>query len=319
MKKPRVAIIIINWNSFDYTNECLVSLSNLDYDSAEIVLVDNASGDDSLSKLKSIYPSIHYVENKENLGFTGGNNEGIIYALSKGFEYLLLLNNDTFVQSNFLSILMRAIENEPHVAAAQPKIFYNHDRSILWNAGGRYFPALTKPWVLGDGKKDGVRYNKQKEVDWITGCAFLVKSSVVKEVGMLNDLFFYGCYDDVEWSLRMTDAGYKLLYCPDSVIYHAVAVASKSENAGKEGFLKPYFHYLVNRNHWILMRLRTRFLFKITSSLFQIGKFFAFATYFIVKNRPRKLKAFAHGFIHGITKPLVSKALKHKYYIQLYR
>ncbi|NVK42263.1 MAG: glycosyltransferase family 2 protein [Oceanospirillaceae bacterium] len=319
MKNPSVAIIIINWNSFKYTDDCLVSLEELDYDSFEIVIVDNASTDNSLAKLKSKYSCLHYIENKDNLGFTGGNNEGILYALNRGFEYLLLLNNDTIVCPDFLSILIDTIKQDTTIAAVQPKIFYNYDRSILWNAGGRYIPAISHTVVDGDGKRDSEKFSKQKEVDWITGCAFLVRTSVVKEVGMLNDLFFYGCYDDVEWSLRMRGAGYRLMFCPNSIIYHDVAVASKNELEGSEGFLKPYFHYLVNRNHWILIRLNSKHLFFVTSVLFQLVKFLAFVTYFTVRNRRRKLKAAVHGFIHGITKPLVAKSLNHKHYIQLYR
>ena len=319
MKEPSVAIIIINWNCFDYTHECLVSLEKLDYAAAEVILVDNASTDDSLLKLKREHPNLHFVQNDENLGFTGGNNSGIKYALEKGFEYLLLLNNDTIVQPDFLSVLIQSIDNKAEFAAAQPKIFYNHDRNMLWHAGGIYFGIFSRPWVVGYRRKDKARYNKQKEVDWITGCAFLVKSNVVREIGATSELFFYGCYDDVEWSLRMRDAGYKLLYCPQSVIYHAVTVASKNKSVEKEGLLKPYFHYLVSRNHWILLRLRSRNVYRITSYFYQFIKFIAYTVYFIIRNRPTKLKAYLHGFIHGITKPLSSKELNHKYYIQQYR
>lgn len=319
MKKPSVAIIIINWNSYDYTYDCINSLGKIHYDSAEIILVDNASTDDSVTRLRQKFPSIHFVLNEENLGFTGGNNVGIEYALQNEYDYLLLLNNDTFVQPDFLSVLINSIDGKPEFAAAQPKIFYNHDRGMLWHAGGMYFRVISRPWVVGYRKRDKARFNKKKEVDWITGCAFLVKAQVVREVGLTSDLFFYGCYDDVEWSLRMRDAGYKLLYCPESVIYHAVTVSSKSDNPGNEGFLKPYFHYLVSRNHWFLLRLRSRHVFKFTSCFYQLIKFVLYTLYFLLRNRPKKLKAFFHGFYHGLTKSLEPKALNHKHYIQYYK
>jgi len=318
MSGSKVAIIIINWNSFGFTNDCLNSLAEMDYEGAEIVLVDNCSADDSLSRLKAAHPQLHYVENDDNLGFSEGNNSGISYALAHGFDYLLLLNNDTFVASDFLSQLMKMMEENPDAGAVQPKIFYNHDRSLIWSAGGKFSNAFTRSWTIGNNKKDTGAYDQPREIDWVTGCAFLVRSSVVKEVGALSDLFFYGCYDDVEWSLRIRKAGHRLLYCPQSVVYHAVA-ASASGTKGKEGVLRPFFHYMVNRNHLILLRLHTSTIFMVTSYIYQIIKCGGNTAYFLLRNRPRKLKAALHGFFHGLTKPLDPKALQHKHYIQRYR
>ena len=318
MAGSKVAIIIINWNSFDFTNDCLNSLSEIDYKDAEVVLVDNCSTDDSLARLKATYPDLHYVENDDNLGFSEGNNSGITYALEKGFEYLLLLNNDTFVEPDFLSKMMEVLEADAMVGAVQPKIYYNHDRQLIWSAGGKFSNAITHSWMIGYNKNDTGSYDERREVDWITGCAFLVRSSVVRKVGGLSDLFFYGCYDDVDWSLRIRKAGYQLLYCPESVVYHAVAASASGANS-KEGVLKPFFHYMVNRNHLILLRLHTRPIFKFTSYFYQIIKCGGHTAYFLLRNRPRKLKAALHGFYHGITKPLEPEALQHKYYIQRYR
>lgn len=318
MTNAKVAIIIINWNSFDYTNDCLLSLAEIEGDMAEVILVDNASTDDSLQRLKDSYPALHYVENNDNLGFSEGNNRGIDYALAQGFEYLLLLNNDTFVAPNFLTEMMEVLESDESVGAVQPKIYYNHDRNLIWSAGGKFSTAFTRSWTIGNDKPDRGAYDEQIEIDWITGCAFLVRSEIVKEIGGLSNLFFYGCFDDVEWSLRIKSAGHRLIYCPTSVIYHAVA-ASSSGSKGKEGVLKPFFHYMVNRNHLILLRLHTKPVFKLTSYLYQLIKFGGNMGYFLLRNRPRKLKAALHGFYDGLTKPLDPNALRHKEYIQRYR
>ena len=318
MTKAKVAIIIINWNSFDYTNDCLQSLAEMEGDQAEVVLVDNCSSDDSLQRLKGLYPDLHYVENDDNLGFSEGNNTGIEYALEQDFEYLLLLNNDTFVAPDFLSEMLKVMDADTSVGAVQPKIYYNHDRNLIWSAGGRFSTAFTRSWTIGNNKQDKGGYDVQKEIDWITGCAFLVRSEIVREIGGLSNLFFYGCYDDVEWSLRIKEARHRLMYCPTSVVYHAVA-ASSSGAKGKEGVLKPFFHYMVNRNHIILLRLHTRPVFKLTSYLYQLIKCGGNTAYFILRNRPRKLKAALHGFYDGLTKPLDPNALRHKDYIQRYR
>ena len=318
MTKAKVAIIIINWNSFDYTNDCLLSLGEIDGDMAEVILVDNCSTDDSLPRLKEAFPDLHYVENDDNLGFSEGNNSGIDYALAQGFEYLLLLNNDTFVAPDFLSEMMKMLESDPSIGAIQPKIYYNHDRNLIWSAGGKFSSTFTLPWSRGNNKQDRGNYNEVMEIDWITGCAFLVRSKIIKEVGGLSNLFFYGCFDDVEWSFRIKESGYRLMYCPTSVVYHAVAASSSGEK-GAEGVLKPFFHYMVNRNHIILLRLHTKPIFKFTSYLYQLIKCGGSVGYFLLRNRPKKLKAALHGFYDGLIKPLDPNALRHKHYIQRYR
>ncbi|MFY0593259.1 glycosyltransferase family 2 protein [Roseivirga sp.] len=319
MNRPSVAIVLLNWNSFNYTNDCLVSLDQINYDNVEIVVVDNASSDDSLKELELTHPNVTYIKNGENLGFTGGNNVGIEYALEKDNEYVLLLNNDTLVDPDFLSELVDSIHQDPMVAAVQPKIYYNHDRSLIWHAGGKYFPALTYSQSLGNNKEDSLEFNTEKHVDWITCCALLVKTEVIKEVGMLSDLFFYGCYDDVELSLRIRKAGYNLKYCPKSIIYHAVLAAARGDDKNKEGVIKPYFHYLVNRNHLILLRLQKNYFYKLSGFIFQLLKIVSYVVYFAVRMRPRKFKACIHGFYHGISKPLNPELLNHKHYIDLYK
>src|SRR5205823_1889527 len=109
---PRVGIIILNWNSYQVTSECLLSLRKLNYPNTEIVLVDNGSSDDSADRLQNEFPEIRVLRNPENLGFPGGNNVGIRYVLDRGADYLLLLNNDTVVQPDFLRELVQVAESD---------------------------------------------------------------------------------------------------------------------------------------------------------------------------------------------------------------
>ena len=316
---PKVAIIIINWNAYHLTADCLNSLRGIDYQNYKVILVDNFSSDDSANQLKVEFPEIHLIQNDDNLGFTGGNNKGLAYALVQDFEYVLLLNNDTFVEPNFLSVLIRHLESDQTIGAIQPKIYFNHNRQLVWSAGGRYNPLISKSIPIGEGVLDEGQFEKMHETDWLTGCAFLTRTSVIQKVGVLSDIYFYGCFDDVDWSLRIKKLGYKLVFCPESRIYHAVAASSKSSENGQEGKLKPYFHYLVNRNHIFLLRRHAPWYFKPTSYLYQLYKFIGYSTYFILKRRFKKLKAFQHGFLHGLIKPLKPDLLNHKHYINLYK
>ena len=316
---PSVAIIIINWNSYDLTADCLRSLRACNYSNFDIIISDNCSSDDSAKRLKTDFPEIVLLNNNDNLGFTGGNNEGIKLALKKDYKYLLLLNNDTLVEPDFLTNLIQIIDADTSIAAVQPKIYFEYDRELVWSAGGKYYPALTLSKAIGEGVKDSGQFNQTLESDWLTGCAFLARTSVIREVGLLSDLYFYGCFDDVDWSIRMRKKGYKLYFCSESKIYHAVAASSKGGQTHSEGVLKPFFHYLVNRNHILFLRQHTSWFYLPTSYLYQLYKLLGYSAYFIYKRRFRKLKAFLHGFWHGLSKPLNPKALNHKDFIKLYK
>ena len=185
-----VAIIIVNWNSYGDTSQCLDSLRTIDYSRYEIIVTDNGSSDGSGDQLKDNYPEINLLKNSENLGFTGGNNTGIKYALEKQFDYLMLLNNDTVVTKSFLAHLVETIEGDHKIAAIQPKIMFNQARNVIWNAGGTFNSFLTKTKTIGENEIDLGQYDKAKDTDWITGCCFLIRGSVANEIGLLDQRFF---------------------------------------------------------------------------------------------------------------------------------
>ncbi|OEK02484.1 hypothetical protein BFP97_13560 [Roseivirga sp. 4D4] len=319
METPTIGIIIINWNSFELTHDCLKSLENVHYRAISVILVDNDSSDNSLELLKTAHPWIVTVENTRNLGFTGGNNSGIRKALELGCDYVMLLNNDTKVEPDFLNILLAKIESDSSIGAVQPKIYYESDRNVIWNAGGKYNPLFTRPTPIGENKIDDGSYETTKPTDWITGCAFLIRSSVVKEVGLTSELYFYGCFDDVDYSMEIRKKGYQLYFCADSKVYHAVGMASKSEKENPEGVLKPFFHYLATRNNWFFIRRHVKSIYIIPTLIYQIYSFLGHIAYFTFKRRFRKLRAYLHGFFHGFTKPLDESKLNHISYIQLYK
>lgn len=313
-----VAIILINWNDYKHTSACLNSLAKLLYKSYKVYVVDNDSRDDSLQKLKNEFQKVAFIENDKNLGFTGGNNAGIRQAMADGCEHILLLNNDTIVEPNFLNYLVDQLDNDPSIGAVQPKIMFNKDRTLIWSAGGSFKPLFTLAPTIGHAKRDNTKYNTVSEMDWISCCAFMVRSDVLRKIGFEDEIFFYGCYDDVDLSFRVRKAGYKLYYCPQSVIYHDVMSAVLSDDR-KDGNIKPFFHYLVTRNHWFFIRKHTRILYLPSSIIYQIGKLLSYGGVFLIKGRFLKLRAFIHGFLHGIIQPLVPERLNHLKFIQKYK
>ena len=164
-----VAVILVNWNSFSFTNDCIHSLKEMSFSDYDIIVTDNGSQDGSGKQLKEIHPDIILIESNQNLGFTGGNNLGLKYAIQNNYTYSILLNNDTFVEKDFLSILINYMDAHPQVGAIQPKIYFNHDRKIIWNAGSYYNKFWGYTYSKGYLRKEKQIDNTVKEVDWITG------------------------------------------------------------------------------------------------------------------------------------------------------
>ena len=216
---PKVSIIILNWNSYEVTRDCLASLEKIDFANREVVLVDNGSHDGSADRLEKEFPWARLIRNERNLGFTGGNNVGMRDALQRGPDYLLLLNNDTVVAPNFLTELVRVAESDPQIGLVNPKIYYFDPPDRIWYAGGVRKPWRVFPIHLGLRQRDDGRYNLTREVSFITGCALLIKAAVVRRIGLLDDLYFLS-FEDADWSMRASRAGFKQFFVPASVIWH---------------------------------------------------------------------------------------------------
>ncbi|MFH0805850.1 MAG: glycosyltransferase family 2 protein [Patescibacteria group bacterium] len=239
---PKVFIIIINWNGREDTLECLESLKNNDYLNYEVVIIDNGSKDKfqvSDSKIKVIY-------NKENLGFSGGNNVGIKYALENNADYVLLLNNDTIVSKDFLSKMVEVAENNNKIGIIGPKIYFPDSKKI-WFAGGKINWLYNKGTMRGFNKIDKGQYDEPKvqKTDYITGCCALIKKEVLEKIGLMPEEYFL-YYEDTDWSLKARQMGYKCIFIPSAIIWHK---GSKSAINGSPSYI--YYHI---RNGLIMAR-----------------------------------------------------------------
>jgi GT2 family glycosyltransferase len=285
----QTAIILVNWNSYDCTKDCIESLKAISPISYDIILVDNDSRDGSGDMLASAYPEIIYLKLADNRGFTGGNNAGINYSLTHNYQYTLLLNNDTFVEPDFLHILTNYLRDNNSVGAIQPKIYFNHNRQLLWNGGSWFNPWFGRDYVEGTGKKKSRTSENLKQADWLTGCALLVRNDVIRKVGLLDEtLFMY--YEDVDYSFRIKANGYELIYHPQSIVYHIAGASTRAEKKGKEGFLNPIVHYYLIRNKiWFLKKyLRPRHY--LTAGLVNSVYLTGVIMYFLIRRRFAKLK-----------------------------
>jgi len=243
-----LAVIILNWNRPDDTIECIESIK---YDnSIKIIVVDNGSTDDSINKIKTRFPDIIIVENKTNSGFGEGNNIGIKKAKELyNPNYYFLLNNDTVVKNDTIKLILDFIEINPEAGIIGPKILNYYSKEKIWSAGGEI--KLWKGWVKnrGEGETDTGQYNKTEQVNFISGCAMIVKKEVIETVGYFDkDYFTY--FEDADLCIRAIKHGYSILYYYKPEVYHKCSTTCGCEY----GELQSYYRL---RNRLLFIRKNT--------------------------------------------------------------
>jgi GT2 family glycosyltransferase len=296
-----VAIILVNWNGFEFTAACLYSLRKLDYPDFRVILVDNASQNQEGERLKIAFPEIDLIGNSENLGFAGGNNVGIRNALEQGFSYVLMLNNDTIVEPDFLGQMMRKFAQNPRLGVVQPLIYFLHDRTQIWSAGGKWNSFLGRAITLGDRESvDNFKVTDRK-LDWATGCCMLITREALLKTGLLNESYFT-YFEDVEWSLRFREKRFEIELAAEAKIYHEAGASSKKKHS--EGTLSPTVFYYHVRNQFFLLRAEIHGLAVPFAWSYHCFRFLGWMSYFCLRRRFQKLKSVARGFKDGITLPL---------------
>jgi GT2 family glycosyltransferase len=217
---PKVFIIVLNYNGKEMIKNCLSSLFKLDYSNFEVVLVDNNSKDGSLEMAKTNFSKAHFIKNSQNLGFSAGNNVGIRFSLERMAEYVLLINNDTEVEKDFLSHLVEAGEKDSKIGILSPVIF-NGEKNKIWFSGGKI------DWLkMRAVHEQNTKAEEIYETEYLSGCAMLIKAEVFKKIGLLDEDFFL-YYEDADFSIRSRRAGFKNVVVASSWVYHF----EKSEEA----------------------------------------------------------------------------------------
>ena len=245
--RPRVVIIVLNWNGMGVTLDCLVSVKGLDYPNYEVVVVDNGSTDGSVEKVRMQFPGALLIENGQNLGFTGGNNVGLRYALSRGADYALLLNNDTEVAPDLLSHLVGAAEDNRAVGIAGPTIYYHQQGDRIWTSGGAIDWRRGETSMLGQNEVDSGQFGSApRGVDFVTGCALLVSRTVMEQVGLLDERFF-AYYEEAEWCVRAGRVGLKVVHVPAAKVWHKIPMDARDSS--------PFVHYYMTRNRLLFLKV----------------------------------------------------------------
>lgn len=229
---PRVHIVLLNWNGWQDTIECLKSLENLEYPNFEIVVVDNASTDDSVREIKERYPGINLLESESNLGYAGGNNIGLRYALEHDTDYVWLLNNDTVVHKDALSSLIDKMREKPSAGICGSRLIYYHDRDTIQALGGGIYNKWlgTTEHICANkpASKDYDEHRIEQQLDYIVGASMLVSRQFLEEVGLLSeDYFLY--YEELDWATRGREK-FKLGFAHNSIVYHKEGASIEATN-----------------------------------------------------------------------------------------
>lgn len=242
----KLTIILVNFNGKQYNEACIESIlaNQVSFDQ-KIIVVDNASTDDSMQILRERYENdarIDLITLEANYGFSYANNVGMQRAMEEGADYVLLLNNDTEIASDMLAQLAECAKRHPDSMIA-PKIYYSDHRNVIWSAGGSISPLIRKVSHIGLDQTDRGQYDEETEIGFATGCALLIPRRVIERAGMLDEDFFL-YYEDAEYSFRLGKMGIPVYYCPKAVMYHKVGASSKGADS-------PLCAYYIARN-WLL-------------------------------------------------------------------
>jgi len=220
MDPAKITVIVLNWNNQDATIACLESLQRADLHGANVLVVDNGSRDGSVDAIRARFADVKIIALPENVGYAGGNNAGIRAALEASAEGVLLLNNDTVVTPDFLQPLLWAMGSHPMVAGVCSAI-HRYDRPEMLDVAycEVRFSEHDAVKIIGVNALPGQGFESRREIDVAIGCSLLLRTDVLREVGLLDEAYFV-YHEDVDWCLRAHRLGYRFYYEPLSRVLH---------------------------------------------------------------------------------------------------
>jgi len=285
------SIIIINYKQAAVTNALLNSLDNLLCDDFEIIVVDNNSGEEDVKKLCLDHANMTLIQSDRNLGFAGGNNLGIKAASGK---YILLLNNDTEVDANFLQPMIRVLEQDSSIGAVSPLILYHEQPDTIQYAGYHAMNPLTlRMSAIGQGETNTGQYSVVRDTPFAHGCAMLLPAMVIADVGLMEERYFL-YYEEHDWCQRIRKAGYSISFQPQSKVYHKESIST-----GKNSTLKTYF---LTRNRILFMKRNYNVIFQLISMAYLVLFSIPVNTIkFISRRKTKHLSAYWDALIWNLT------------------
>lgn len=231
MEDVKIATILINYNGYEDTADAINSIEKSSV-KTDIIVVDNASDQNEGDKLKEAFSDIYVIQSKENVGFSGGNNLGIKYALNKNYEYIMLLNNDTVISNKMIENLLKYASDHTVVS---PLMYYYTNKKKIWFAGGdiNRFTGNTEHYMMNCIEDKQLQNTK---CAFLTGCCMMIHTNIIKKVGLLDETYFMYC-EDTDFSIRLKRNGFEMLMVPEAKLWHKVS----SSTGGDESAFSLYY------------------------------------------------------------------------------
>ena len=243
----RIAAVIVNWDQAELTQQCVASVVAGAHAPLWVIIVDNGSQCDPTPLAREVYPDTIVLHNERNLGFAGGANPGIEHALALGAEAVLVVNNDAVVAPTCIPELVAALGRDDFLAAVGAKTLTQEQPPRIHTAYGML--TYHGPLVQQQGwfEPDTSKFNEFTHVDYISGCAMLLRRAALERVGLLDPTFF-AYHEDLDWCMRARRAGFRVAYVPTAVVYHRMHAST-----GGGGYFSP-ITYLSARNSVLVVR-----------------------------------------------------------------
>ena len=253
---PSIAIIVLTWNGRELTLDCLRSLDAVTTPGVRVIVVDNASSDGTADAIRSQYGGrITLIENPTNAGFAAGNNAGIERALRDGADFILLLNNDTLVAPDFVDRLLEPLRDAPDIGITAPKIYFAEPRDRIWFAGGVISMWKGTARHIGIRETDRGQYDRERDIDYATGCALLARRTVFETAGTL-DPAYRAYFEDADLCVRARRAGFRIRYVPAARVWHRISAStggqlSRRKITRKLASAGRFFAHHARPYHWL--------------------------------------------------------------------
>ncbi len=218
MSYPLVGAIILNTNRKEDTLACLSSLQKCNYSNLIIWVLDNFSTDGSVEAIYEQFPQTKIIQLTENKGYAGNNNAGISAALEAGVDWIFILNEDTILDPDAISSLVRFGMSNNQIGILGPIVYHFDEPNVIQSAGGK----INQEWQavhIGQNEEDREQFSYPIPVDWISGCSIMVRRDVIEQVGGIDERYFY-YWEETEWCIRARKAGWQIWMVPDAKIWH---------------------------------------------------------------------------------------------------
>ncbi|MDX1630324.1 MAG: glycosyltransferase family 2 protein [Thermoanaerobaculia bacterium] len=297
MSSPSVAAIVLSYDGRDVTLQALESLTALAHEPLQLVVVDNGSVDGTREAVEAGFPGVVVVRSEENLGPAGGVNLGLRWALVRGFDYYLVLNNDIEVAPDMVGEMLIVAERDPEIGIVGPKAYYYEDRNRIWAAGDliQFRESVTKP--RGHREIDRGQYDRTEEVPYVNGCAMLIHRRVLEDVGLWDPIYFLSV-EDADFCMRAKRAGYSCWYAPRARLWHMVSVTA--------GGYRPGRTYHTGRSTALFLRRYATLWQWVTATAFTLAALPVAFLRELPRGNQRAVIAKARGFRDGLREPMTA-------------